>query len=205
MVKRLLVLCVVAMIFIASCAQSKQIRKKGVGIVKDSSVIFLDDFDMAEKTNRLGGESGTWNKDPDDLTQGCVMSFDGKTRCGDGGFSLKLDYDVDSPNPAYCGYWSRLQNINLSRYRYLNFYVKGDDIEGYTTKFTIELKSDKQSSRYIVDGLDNNWQIIKIPLSKFSDIKNWKSIEELVITFDDAGVTNKEGGIFIDDLYFSRK
>ncbi|MBM3252955.1 MAG: hypothetical protein FJZ16_01720 [Candidatus Omnitrophica bacterium] len=201
MLKKIFTLCL-AVIFLSGCAETK------VGIKKESkkeempSALFLDDFDTAEKPNKFGGDSGTWNKDPEDLTQGCIMSFDGLVRYGEKGFSLKLDYDVDSPNPAYCGYWSRLQDKNLSKYKYLVFSAKGDDIEGYTTKFMVELKNAKQKSKYIVSGINNNWQRFKIPLSEFKEITDWTSMKEFVITFDDATVTNKRGGIYIDEIYF---
>ncbi len=189
--------------FLSGCAETTETVKKESKKEEKASALFIDDFDTAEKPNKFGGDSGTWNKDPEDLTQGCIMSFDGLVRYGEKGFSLKLDYDVDSPNAAYCGYWSKLQDKDISRYKYLVFYAKGDDVEGYTTKFILELKNANQSSKRIVEGINNSWQMFKIPLSEFREIKDWKSMKELVITFDDVTVTNKKGGIYIDEIYFS--
>ncbi len=212
MLKKFFVICL-AVTFLIGCADTKEVKKevgkkamvanKATKGAQGSSSIFLDDFDTGEKPNKMGGDSGTWNKDAEDLTQGCVMSFDGITRYGEKGFSLKLDYDVDSPNAAYCGYWSKLEGKNLSKCKSLVFYAKGDDTEGYTTKFTIELKGAKQSSKYTVTGLNNSWKIFRIPLSEFKEIKDWASMKEFVITFDDITVTNKQGGIYIDEIYFS--
>lgn len=200
-------------VLLSGCADTKEVKKevgkkamvanKATKEAQGPSSIFLDDFDTGEKPNRMGGDSGTWNKDAEDLTQGCVMSFDAITHYGEKGFSLKLDYDVDSPNAAYCGYWSKLEGKNISKCKSLIFYAKGDDMEGYTTKFVVELKGAKQSSKYIVEGLNNGWKMFKIPLSEFKEIKDWTSMKEFVITFDDITATNKQGGIYIDEIYFS--
>ena len=62
--------------------------------------VVIADFDSGDKPNNLGGNFGAWNKDPSDPTQWCKESFDNANKHGDKGFSMKLDYSVQSPNPG---------------------------------------------------------------------------------------------------------
>ena len=86
-----------------------------------ASTLLVDDFDRGQKPNALGGDFGSWDKDPSDPTQKCTISFDKAGAFGGVGYSLKIDYDVDSPNPAYNGFWMKLQGSNVSSYAKLTF------------------------------------------------------------------------------------
>jgi len=189
-----------------------------------SKVILIDDFETAEFTNKLGGVNGVWTNNPNDKTAGCEASF-----CeGDTGYSLRLDYDVDSaityffsptyildysaysvvglateiPHTSFNGFYFLLQGIDLSEYKYLIFYARGDETKGYTRRFQIELKTPNQSSKYIVDGITSKWKRFVIPLSAFERIDNWKNITELTIVFNE-NVTEKKGTLYFDNFYFS--
>ena len=171
------------------------------GLVFARGSLLVDDFDKAGKPNRLGGDFGVWNKDPDDPTQGCIMSFDGDIKNGRKGFSLKLEYDVDSPNVAFCGFWSKLQKSNAKKFKNLVLYIKGDTAAGYTAQFKIELKnSKKEVGTYLLNGITNKWKKFSAPLKEFAGLNDLSSLEELVITFDDVNTTAKSGIIYIDDV-----
>jgi len=88
--------------------------------------------------NNLGGESGTWEKFPDDMGQSIAVSIDNKVRHGNNGSSLKLEYDVNSADDAANGFWTQLRDLNASLYDHFEFWVKGDEDKGYTTIFKIE-------------------------------------------------------------------
>lgn len=163
--------------------------------------ILIDNFNAAEKPNKLGGDFGAWNKDPDDTTQGCTMSFDGAIKHGDKGFSLKLEYDVDSENAAYGGFWSKLQKANFSKGKNLLLYVKGDEDAGFTTDIKLELKNSRgEAGSYILSGITKSWKEFAVPLSEFSGLTDLSSMEEFVITFDDVNATVKKGVIYVDDI-----
>ena len=91
----------------------------------------IADFDSGEKPNNLDGNFGSWNKDPQDAAQWCKESFDNAVRHGEKGFAMRLDYSVESPNPAYNGFWMMLPNFDASKYDNLAFLVKGDSKEGH--------------------------------------------------------------------------
>lgn len=168
--------------------------------------LVVANFDSGEKPNNLGGNFGAWNKDPSDPTQWCKESFDNVTRHGNSSFSMKLDYSVDSPNPAYNGFWMMLPNLDASKYDALNFWVKGDAKAGYTTVFKIELKNaNKQVGRYYVSNVSDQWQEISIPLSELKGLIDRSNLTEFVVVFEDRMASNKKGVIYIDDIRFIKK
>jgi len=169
--------------------------------------LVIADFDTGDKPNNIGGDFGGWDKDPNDESQGTQMSFDTDDSQGDAsGYAIRLDYDVDSPNPAYNGFWMKLNGEDATAYNTLNFYVKGDAKVGYTKRFKIELKDmTNKPSAYIVSGVTDQWQKISIPFEKFRRIENWNSLNELVFVFDDINSTPKTGSILIDQITFSKQ
>ncbi|MFH1593586.1 MAG: carbohydrate binding domain-containing protein [Candidatus Omnitrophota bacterium] len=163
--------------------------------------LLIADFDLGEKPNNVGGNFGAWDKDPADFSQGCSEAFDTKNRHGSKGFSMKLDYDVDSRNAAYNGFWMFLQNLDASKYDSISMWVKGDAEEGYTTVFKVELKNaSKQVGRYYITNITDQWQEIVIPLNAFKGITNFSNLTEIVIVFEDRIASNKDGVIYLDDF-----
>lgn len=163
------------------------------------------DFNTGEKPNNIGGDFGAWSKDPTDFSQGCSEAFDSVNRRGTTGFSMKLDYSVDSKNPAYNGFWMFLQNFDASKYDNLALWVKGDGKIGYTTVFKVELKNaSKQIGRYYVTNITDSWQDIVIPLKDFKGITDFSNLSELVIVFEDRIASNKKGVVYLDDIRFTK-
>jgi hypothetical protein len=173
---------------------------------KPSETLMLADFNSGEKPNNVGGNFGAWNKDPSDPTQWCKEAFDNVVRYGESGFSMKLDYSVDSPNPAYNGFWMMLPNLDASKYDTVNLWVKGDPQAGYTTVFKIEIKNaNRQVGRYYVSNVSDQWKQVSIPLSEFKGLIDKTSLTEFVIVFEDRMATKKKGTIYIDDITFTKK
>lgn len=164
-------------------------------------VLMIADFDSGKGPNNLGGNYGTWDKDPNDDTQGYKSEFyspgyDSAGKC------LKLAYDVDSPNSAYGGFWMKLEGLDARSYRKFSFWVKGDAKESFTTRVKIELKNDTETSAYYLSNISDVWDVVEIPLSSFNRISDWSKMKEFVVVFEDAKVTQKTGTIYIDDISF---
>jgi len=183
-----------------SASEQKVVKNMPIG-----SELVIADFDTGEKPNNIGGNFGTWDKEPSDFSQSCQEAFDSVNRYGSNGFSIKLHYDVDSPNPAYNGFWMFLQNTDAAGYGNLAFWVKGDPDKGYTTVFKIELKNSiNQIGRYYVNNVTDQWQEIIIPLNQFKGMTDFSSLMEFVIVFEDRVVSNKDGIIYIDNIRFAK-
>jgi len=167
--------------------------------------LIVADFDSGEKPNNIGGDFGAWSKDPTDFSQGCTESFDSVNRYGTKGFGMKLEYSVESKNPAYNGFWLFLQNLDASKYDNIAFRVKGDTKIGYTTVFKVEIKNvAKQVGRYYVTNVSDQWQDVVIPLKDFKGITDYSNLTEFVIVFEDRIASNKKGVIYVDDLRFTK-
>ncbi|MBN1493719.1 MAG: hypothetical protein JW938_06180 [Candidatus Omnitrophica bacterium] len=173
------------------------------------SLVILD-CALGEKPNTLGGDLGAWDKDPADTTQTCEMRFEaGDDALGDqNGYSLRLTYDVDSPNPAYNGFWTKLEGEDFSEYSVLNLYVKGDAAEGYTKKIKLEIKDfQNRVARYLLNGITDEWQKFSIPFAKIPGMSrlDLTSMNEFVIVFDDMNSVPKTGSILVDQVYVSNE
>ena len=174
-------------------------------VTSSSGELMVADFNTGEKPSNIGGDFGSWNKDPADFSQGCTEAFDSANRHGDAGFAMKLEYSVDSKNPAYNGFWMALPNIDVSGYDNLAFWVKGDAKTGYTTVFKIELKNaGKQVGRYYATNVTDQWQEAVIPLSEFKGLTDTSNLTEFVVVFEDRIASNKKGVIYVDDVRFAK-
>jgi len=151
-----------------------------------------------------GGQYGVWNRFPDDPTQICQMSFVPDAIFGQG-YALRLEYDVDSPNPAYNGFWLKLNGADFTQYNTLNFFIRGDDKQGYSRRLKVELKDEDNSGQYVVRGISGKWQKISIPFSKFWKIHDWTNLVELVLVFDDINSNPRVGTIYIDHITVSKE
>jgi hypothetical protein len=169
--------------------------------------LVIADFDTGDKPNNIGGDFGAWDKDPNDETQSTKMSFEPDDALGDpAGYSVKLAYDVDSPNPAYNGFWMKLNGENATAYNTLTFYIKGDKATGFSKRVKIEMKDmSNKSSPYIVSGITEEWQKISVPFEKFRRITDWSAMNEFVVVFDDINSNPKTGTISIDHVGFEKQ
>ncbi len=182
---------------------AKEVAKQSAATSTDVGQLMVADFDSGDKPNNLGGDFGAWDKDPNDDTQGCSMSFVPDDPHGNpDGFALRLDYDVDSPTPAYNGLYMKLENANGLPFNTLSFYVRGAS-NRFTKQMKIELKTaDHRSSFYVVSGFTSEWQEIQIPLKEFKGIKSGSALSELIMVFDDVNTAPKKGTLLIDQISF---
>ncbi len=165
---------------------------------------YIDDFNTGGKPNSMGGDLGAFDYMPDDFSQSCLETYDPNVRMGDSGFSMRLDYDVDSLNPAFNGFWTKLKGFNATDYNKLTFWVKSNTDKGYTTTFKTVLKNDRgEQGEYYVTSITGDWTKIEIPLDRFVGINDLSCLLEFVIIFEDDSATTKDGTIWIDDIYFS--
>lgn len=180
----------------------EQVESSGQSLV-------LADFNNGMKTNNVGGELGTWEKDASDKTQGTQISFASDDAPGlSSGKCLQLDYDVDSPNKAFNGFWMKLSggdfSGDFSNYDTLNFYMKGNASIGFTRRLKLELKDfTNKPSPYFVDCISDRWQKFSIPFDRFKMISDLSRMNEFVIKFEDVDSRPKTGRIYLDQVFVS--
>lgn len=174
-----------------------------VRVLPQDKFLVVADFNRQINSTNVGGAFGTWDKDPNDKTQGCRMSFVKDDALGNvNGMAVRLDYDVDSPNPAYNGFWLKLDSAEILNYDTLSFFLRGDAATGFTKKIKVEVKDKKGgTASHFVEGVSEKWQKISIPL-KF-DRSNKKPFSEFTIVFDDMNSSPKTGAILVDEIEFT--
>lgn len=180
----------------------------GVLIAATEGDLVVADFDQAKKTNSLGQPIEVWLMgDGSDKTQNCEMSFVKDDALGkQGGHSVRLDYDVESENPAYNGIRTDLPKIKSSDYKTLNLYLKGDAAKGFTKRLKIELIGEgKPPSPYMIGDITDQWQKFSIPLSEFWITQSDTPLEKFVVVFADINSDPKVGALYLDQVYFSKE
>ncbi len=175
-------------------------------VVPKQDILVVADFDSGKRPNNLGYNFGAWDKDPKDFTQTAIDSFSPIIKKGMSGNSLQVYYDVDSPVTAYNGFWCALDDtIDYSVFKKVGFSIKGDEDRGFSKVVKIELKNCLQETAiYYLTGITDKWQDVVIPFEKFSGSIEWILLTEFVITFEDRVATDKEGAIYIDNIYFQK-
>lgn len=179
-----------------------------LGFSEEANPLVVADFDNAQMTNNLGQAIDVWlREDGSDKTQSCQISFAEDDALGKaGGRSARLDYDVESDNPAYNGIRMGLNQLDPAQYKTLNFYIKGDKAKGFTKTLKIELIGQgKPPSPHIVEGITDQWQKISVPLTEFWVTESGVPLEKFVVVFADIASDPKVGTIYLDEVSFSKQ
>lgn len=168
--------------------------------------LVVADFNSGDKPNNLGLEWGAWNYDPNDSQQGTYESVEPDDfKDPSKGFCVRIDYDVQSPKPAFNGFWMKLGGLDVTPYEWLSVWVRGVSNGKFTKRFKLELKN-KIGKRavYLIEDISKDWQEVRIPFKKNISLTDWSDLSELVIVFDDILATYKEGTIYIDQIEFQK-
>lgn len=199
------------------------------GAVTDEpvKVFMVDNYDAGQMFNLMGGKTQGY----EEAGVKCIPTFtrDPEERHGDGGASLRLDFDV-SKGAGFSYYWSTLLAgrktdvagneiemmafSDLRGYDFLSFWYK-DPAGG--ALFAIEMHQDTDGDGSYIMGVDKissvdiapyidklaagKWQKVEIPLSRFSNINDWSRVLDIVFVFRNGRGLNK-GTVFVDDLSF---
>ena len=193
-------------------------------VITDTEAL-IDDFEDEDPKNYLGGESGSWNMDPYDEAYSVKEEIVEEGGGENPNRALKITYDVDGPGAVELGYWSRLMDFDATNYDHLVLDVRGNEAEGFSSTFMIELKKYKDpqervhhlTGTAIVKNLTSEWQTIQIPFNSMTGLfdkanpKVWENpllsrthLHEFVINLQSRRLDQKAGAIYIDNLRFVR-
>ncbi|MFH1777293.1 MAG: RHS repeat-associated core domain-containing protein [Candidatus Omnitrophota bacterium] len=166
--------------------------------VAKKDALLVAGFEHSLYANGLGPDAGLFQKNDFHSKISTAIEHDSER-----GPCLKLTYDV-SEKDDYAGYYKLLRNIDLSAYRTLCFWIKGEidnpvvqvglmDKHGHEDKILV--------GSYLTMGITNEWQKVSIPLAGFSTIEDFSSLENINFTLENR-FKNSTGVIFIDDITF---
>lgn len=164
------------------------------------------DFNSGDKPNNLGLEWGAWNVDPKDDQQGCFEAVEPDDyQDPKSGYCVRIDFDVQSPKPAFNGFWMKLGDLDATPYEWLSFWIRGEKNGKFTRRFKLELKNTQgKRAVYLVEDVTSDWLEVRIPFKKNTSITDWSKLSELVIVFDDILATHKEGTLYLDQIEFQK-
>ncbi|MDP3981373.1 MAG: LamG-like jellyroll fold domain-containing protein [Chlamydiota bacterium] len=118
---------------------------------------------------------------------------------------LKLDYDVRHPD-AYAGYMIDLKHLDLRPWHTLHFWVKGTQGKEI---FRVGLKSVNGEETKIITGafldksVSRQWQEVSIPLNAYTGLKDFSSMENLSIIFEN-GMGSRDSSIQLRNISFTK-
>lgn len=170
--------------------------------------ILVDDFDVGltsgvfyERKNRIGSYQGTWAMRP----SFSIITKSTQIRRGDHGQSLVIDYKKEG---GWCGYYTLLNNIDVSKYNTLSFWVRG---EKGGEKFDVGLADARMQeleidaffmgciTSFVSDGfITTEWKKARVPLARASSEIDLAKMGSFVLWFKYGG----EGRIYLEDIKF---
>lgn len=163
--------------------------------------LLVDNFNGQPKKNSLGGFTGTFGG----VGGFCLESLqkgNASSVYDESGNILKLVYNV---NNGYAGYYSKLNGLDLTKYRRLTFMVKGS-IGGEV--FEVELGDGLNASKidireYLHYGASTGWQKVTVPLKAFSEVKNWNQMRgNFAIVFEQYLGSPASSTLYVDNIQF---
>jgi len=167
------------------------------------SILPVDDFNDGAKPNLLGGDMGVFTSEDGSA---CMSKYIDSSSMvlGGWGYSMQLDYDILYGN-SFAGYWTALNNADLSAYNALEFWIRG---ASGGERFTFYLKdyygneSKLDIASYLPGGVTTSWQKATVPLSNFNQIVSWNEMDSFVIIFEGA-INSGSGTIYLDNVSFT--
>jgi hypothetical protein len=160
--------------------------------------IMVDDFeDAQDEVNLVGGTYTTWTRDAGD-TDTTISTTVVPTPTG--GRALRIDFDVESAQPAFGGVTIGLNGADASGCNTLKFRMRGTG-----GRFKIELHGRGGSgATYIECAADEQWHEVELPFIAFGGmITDWGRMREIIIVIEDRSVRPQTGTLWIDDIEFA--
>ena len=170
--------------------------------IRTQSILWIADFEETETPQN----TGVWRHnilDPDQSLKTEITLED--TERKKGGKVLRLDYDVDSPNPAMVGFWVNLRNQDLSGFDTLHLNLKAGRGDRFPGNIALQFTdANNHKAPYLISNIPPAWKEFQVPLKKFNSINDWSEIKEFEIIIDDINARPKEGILFVDGIYVSK-
>lgn len=164
--------------------------------------LFLIDLDDPAVMRNIG----IWEHNLFDSEQSLKVDvMEGKKADEKKGRILRLDFDVDSPNPAMVGCWLKFENLDLSEFDTLRLKIRSGEAARFAGNLALQFTDvDNKKAPYLITGIGTDWKEFQVPLKKFNRIHDWSRITGFEIIIDDINARPKEGTLFVDEISVSR-
>jgi len=150
--------------------------------------------------NQVGGENKTWTRDPGDTT--VAMSLKAERDATRGRRCLGLDYDVDSPNPAFGGLTLNLNQADASGCNVLVLSLRGTP-----AKLKVEVHGRGGSGSIYIEGIRAaEWTEVVVPFINLGGmIVDWGGLDRIVLVCEDRISQPKTGTLWLDEVRFEAR
>lgn len=161
--------------------------------------VFLD-FN-SEKRQTKYGSFGSWIISQKDIKQNVVDSFVKMDRKGKG-FALQVFYNLRDKEG---GLWMNIKDLKTDGWKYLGFWIKGDEKEGFTKTIKIEVENEKgEKGYYYIANIGDKWKEEILPLNDIMGIDEIKEIKKINFVLTPEILSKSEGIIYLDDLFLAK-
>ena len=117
---------------------------------------------------------------------------------------MKISYDFVTAFHPDETFSLSIPQMDANRYSDFQFMVRSQDGESPgVVKIVFKNKRNEVSSFY-VQGVNDHWKRVKIPLSRFDRITDWSSLSDISFVLESWNVHQKQGSILIDEICFSK-
>ncbi|MBF0385087.1 MAG: hypothetical protein HQL27_04365 [Candidatus Omnitrophica bacterium] len=96
-----------------------------------------------------------------------------------------------------------IQGVDAWKYKNIEFSVRALE-DGTPGTIRVEfINALNEASSYYVQGIDEKWTKVKVPLDKFKQITDWGNIKEIGFIVETWNARDPAGTVLIDDILFS--
>ncbi|MDS4041489.1 MAG: glucoamylase family protein [Candidatus Competibacter sp.] len=168
--------------------------------------LVLHDFEQTTSPTPGVGMSG-WTADPAYPT-GQVRYRREPARRPGSERALHLHYRFDPGATDAIGWQLALPDLDATAYDHLELWFRGDGRAGFADSFEIEFKQPlsggppgllRQGS-YLVTGIADDWQRIRVPLNVMNGITDWKHLRQFTVVFEPRRSSITRGAYWLDDI-----
>ncbi|MBU2541289.1 MAG: hypothetical protein KJ593_05245 [Candidatus Omnitrophica bacterium] len=118
---------------------------------------------------------------------------------------LKLNYNFSQTHEKIKSISLDLPKINLVDYDVLEFALRGDPQEGFSSLIKVGLESSRREKKSIyIRGIESRWKTFKIPL-EISELKSFSDLSGISFIVEGWNIEKEQGRIFIDKIKFTKK
>ncbi|OGS20931.1 MAG: hypothetical protein A2252_04370 [Elusimicrobia bacterium RIFOXYA2_FULL_39_19] len=157
--------------------------------------VLIDNFNSENAKNKLKFETGMLQR-----YKGTIKSFIYKSNLPEDETResvLKIKYDVSGSKNAFASYFSLLENVDISKYKKITFYVRGDN--GAET-FLIVVDDGKKKGKLMMFA-SRQWRKVEVPFEKLNNKINLKHIKGgIAFVFEKSSSNVAESAIYVDDI-----
>ena len=117
--------------------------------------------------------------------------------------TMKLSYDFSTVFHPDETLSLSIPKMDAVKYKDFQFSIRAHDGETPGVVKVVFKNKRNESSSFYVENVSDEWKKVAIPLSKFNQITDWSSLNDISFVVESWNVKQKQGSILIDDICFA--